>query len=326
VISRREIVGGLTASAALWPLAARAQQPAMPVIGYLSSTSEEAYILAAFRRGLSEQGYEEGRNLRIEYRYASGEYDRLPALAAELASLPVAVIVTLPSSPAALAAKAATAKIPITFALGVDPIKLGPVASYNLPGGNVTGVSMFAGTIDAKRLELLRQLVPHAQTVAVLNNVLVAETEARSKSLGDAAKMLDLRLVFFNVSSEAEFDPAFRTITEQKIDAAFVSGSPFFISRRNQLVQSAAAHRVPTIYAWREIAVTGGLISYGADVLDSARQGGIYVGRILKGEKPGDLPVLQPTKFEMVINLKTARALGLTVPQALLATAGEVIE
>lgn len=322
---RRRTFLAVAGAAVATPLTSRAQQRP-PVVGFLHSTSPYPEQAAAFSRGLAEAGFVDGQNVIIEYRWAEGHVDRVAGLASEFARRPVSIIAALGGDVTALAAKAATSTIPIVFMNGSDPVKSGLVASINRPAGNVTGVSMFAGTIDAKRLELLKQLVPGALTVAVFNNALVAETEVRSKSLTDAADTLGLRLIFYNVSDEGDFVPAFRAITQQKVGTAFVSGSPFFISRRVQLVRSAAAYRIPTVYAWREFAKAGGLLSYGADVLESARQGGIYVGRVLKGERPGELPVLQPTKFDLVINLTTAKTLGLTVPPSLLALADEVIE
>jgi putative tryptophan/tyrosine transport system substrate-binding protein len=331
-MKRREFItllgGAVVASSVSWPRAGHAQQPAMPTIGFLGSTSAGslAFEVAAVREGLRETGYVEGQNVAIEFRWAEGESDRLPAQAADLVRRRVAVIVAIGGDVTALAAKAATATTPIVFQNGSDPIKSGLVASINRPGGNITGVSLFAGTVDAKRLQLLHELVPQVTVVAVLINSLVAETEARSRDLEEAARTLGLQLIFLNVSSERDFDPAFAAIAERKAGALFVSGSPFFLSHRDQLVALAARQTVPAVYAWRQLAAAGGLMSYGTSLPAAARQVGIYTGRILKGEKPADLPVLQPTKFELVINLKTAKALGLDVPPTLLALTDEVIE
>jgi putative ABC transport system substrate-binding protein len=312
--------------AAVMPLAARAQPSSMPVVGFLHSAVPFEEQAAAFRKGLKEIGFVDGQNITIEYRWAEVHADRLPGFAADLVARRVAVIAAIGGDVVALAAKAATTSIPIVFLNGSDPVRSGLVASINQPGGNVTGVSLFAGTVDAKRLELLHELVPRVTSVAVLNNGLVAETDARSKSLVDAAKGLGLQPVLFDINSEVGVDPAFVAIVNRKIGALFVSGSPFFISHRERLILLAAQHALPAVYAWREFATSGGLMSYGSNVIASSHQAGIYAGRILKGEKPADLPVLQPTKFEFVINLKTAKALGLTVPPGLLAIADEVIE
>jgi putative ABC transport system substrate-binding protein len=300
----------------------------MPVIGYLHSGSPGpvAGETAAFSQGLKEAGYVEGQNVAIEYRWAEGQSDRLPKLAAELVHRQVAVIAAPGGDVTALAARAATATIPIVFMNGSDPVRNGLVASINRPGGNVTGVSLFASTVDAKRLELLHELVPQVAVVAVLNNPLVAETEARSKALAEAASTIGLRLLFLNVSSDRDFETAFTTIRNQGIGALFVSGSPFFFNRRDELVSLAGRYAISATYAWREFPAAGGLISYGTSIIESSRQAGIYVGRVLGGATPADLPVLQPTKFEMVINLKAAKALGLSVPPSLLARADEVIE
>jgi putative ABC transport system substrate-binding protein len=326
-VKRREFIT-LVGGAAAWPLAAGAQQPAMPVVGSLHTASPEKYEpqLRAFQLGLKEASYVEGRNVAIEYRWGEGQVERLPALAADLVKRQVAVIAAMGGDTTALAAKAATASIPIIFENGSDPIKSGLVTSLNRPGGNVTGVSLFAGTLDAKRLELIHELVPQVAAIAVLSNPLVAEAEARLTDLKEAARTLGLRLVYLRVRSEHEFDTVFATIADEKAGALFVEGSPFFVSRADHLVALATRHALPAIYAWREFVSAGGLMSYGTNLLNAYRQTGLYTGRILKGEKPADLPVMQPTKFELVINLKTAKALGLAIPDKLLALADEVIE
>ncbi len=323
---RREFITLLGGVAVAWPVVARAQQPAMPVIGFLSSISEETSILAAFRRGLFEEGYVEGRNVRIEYRYADGQYDRLPALARELASLPVSVIVAAGSSPAALAAKAATPKIPIAFFLGADAVALGLVASYNLPGGNITGVSIIPTSLTPKRLELLDGLVPKSAAIAVLLNPTNRLSDAELKLAQEAARSLGRELIAVEASTEGEIDAAFEIKARQGARGLVVSQEAYLNSRRHQIVDLAARQAIPTVYPWRSAVEAGGLMSYGADLSDGYRKVGIYTGRILKGAKPADLPVEQPTKFELVINLMTAKALGLTVPPILLARADEVIE
>jgi putative ABC transport system substrate-binding protein len=325
---RRDFISLVGGAAAVWPLAARAQQPALPVIGFLHSGSAGpfAWEAAAFRDGLKQSGFVEGQTVAIEYRWGEGSSERLPVLAADLVRRNVKVIAAIGGDVTAAAAKGATTTIPIVFLNGSDPVASGLVASINRPGGNVTGVSLFAGTVDGKRLELLHQVVPSAASVAVLNNALVAETATRSKSLADAAKDLGLELTFFNVATDADFDGTFAAIAAKKIDALFVSGSPFFISRRDKLIPLVAQQRIPAAYAWPELVTAGGLMSYGTNVEDAARQAGGYVGRILKGEAAADLPVLQPTKFDFLINLKTAKALGLVIPPTLLALADRVIE
>jgi putative ABC transport system substrate-binding protein len=294
----------------------------------LHSASADPYAseAAAFLQGLKEMGFVDGQNVAIEYRWAEGRPDRLAPLASDLVGHHVAVIAAVGGDVTALAAKPATATIPIVFLNGSDPVKSGLVASINRPGGNVTGVSLFAGTVDAKRLELLHQLVPKVSLIAVFNNALVAETEARSKALAEAGNTLGLQLRFLNISSDDDFDMAFASMANERIGALFVSGSPYFVSKRDKLVALAASHKIPAIYAWRAIAASGGLMSYGTSLTEQAHQAGIYAGRILKGEKPSELPVLQPTKLEFVINLKTAKALGIEIPDRLLSLADEVIE
>jgi putative ABC transport system substrate-binding protein len=327
-VRRREFIGLIGGSVLALPVTARAQQAGMPVIGFLHSASAGPYAseAAAFVQGLKEMGFVDGQNVAIEHRWAEGRPDRLPALGSDLVGHHVAVIAAVGGDVTALAAKAATATIPIVFLNGSDPVKSGLVASINRPGGNVTGVSLFAGTVDAKRLELLHQLVPKVSLIAVFNNALVAETEARSKALAEAGNTLGLQLRFLNISSDDDFDMAFASMANERIGALFVSGSPYFVSNRDKLVALAASHKIPAIYAWRAIAASGGLMSYGTSLTEQARQAGIYAGRILKGERAADLPVLQPTKFEFVINLKTAKALGMEIPDRLLSLADEVSE
>jgi putative ABC transport system substrate-binding protein len=326
---RRRGVITLLGGAAAWPLAARAQSPATPVVGFLNSQSPEGYAdrLRGFRQGLKETGYIEGENIAIEYRWAENQPDRLPALLADLVRRRVAVIAALGSPNLASMAKAATTTIPVVFLVGEDPVRLGLVASLARPGGNMTGINLFNNEITAKRLNLLREFAPSAIRTAVLvnpSNVAIAETTARD--VETAGKAMGLRLLVHGASTPREIDAIFATFAGERPDALFVAGDPFFNTRRVQLVHLASHHHLTTTYASRSYPEIGGLMSYGSDVTDSYHQAGVYTGRILKGAKPGDLPVLQPSKFELVINHQTARMQGLVVPPSLLATADEVIE
>jgi putative tryptophan/tyrosine transport system substrate-binding protein len=325
-MKRREFIS-LLGGAAAWPLAASAQQPAMPVIGFLSGTSPETARLRAFRQGLKDAGFIEGENVAIEYRWADDQTDRLPALAAELAQRRVAVIAAIGGIPSALAAKAATTTIPIVFLVGVDPVRLGLVSSLPRPGGNLTGINVINSELASKRLELLRALVPGAIRIGVLVDPTNASgTDATLRDVGAAARTMGLQIQVLNASTSLELDAAFATLVRERSAALIVGSTPFFFDRRVQLALLAARHAAPAIYQDRHHAEVGGLISYGASLGDAYRHVGVYAGRILKGAKPADLPVVQPTRFELVINVSTARMLGLTVPDALLATADEVIE
>jgi putative ABC transport system substrate-binding protein len=321
---RRDLITLFAGTAVARPLAAPAQQP-MPVIGYLGSGPPEPDRVTAFRRGLNETGYVEGQNVAIEYLWAQGQYDRLPALVADLVRRQVTVIVAA-GVPTALAAKAATATILIVFTLGVDPVQAGLVASLNRPGGNITGVVLLA-EVAAKRLDLLHELVPTSPVVALLiNPTNPANAEVQTRSLQDAARSLGLQLHVLRASTVSEIDAAFGTLVELRAGALVVAGDPFLTNRRAQIVALAARYAVPAIYAWREFAEAGGLMSYGPDLADSSRLAGVYTGKILKGAKPADLPVEQAVKIQLVINLKTAKTLGLTVPLPLLGRTDEVIE
>jgi putative ABC transport system substrate-binding protein len=328
-MKRREFITLLGGTAAAWPLAARAQRAAIPVIGFLSGATFEMMrgYVAAFHRGLADAGFSEGRNVAIEYRWAEGHNDRLPALATDLVHREVTIIVVGGSTPGALAAKAATQAIPIIFLVGPDPIKLGLVASLNRPGGNITGITILNVELIAKCFELMHSLMPPATTIAVLVNPANIPQAATERGIvQDAARVLGTRVVFLNASSPSEIESAFATLVGERLGALVVSGENFFLTQRDRLVDLAANHAVPTIYAYREYVVAGGLMSYGTDISDAYRHVGVNTGRILRGEKAADLPVQQVTKVELILNLKTAKALGLSIPIPLLGRADEVIE
>jgi ABC-type uncharacterized transport system substrate-binding protein len=326
-VRRREFIA-LVGGAAAWPLAAHAQQAPLPVVGFLSALSpaEAASVLAAFRTGLAKAGYVEGQNVAIEYRWAEGQYDRLPALAADLVRRQVAVIVATGGEPSALAAKAATQTIPIVFTSAADPVEVGLVASLNRPGGNATGVSMLFVELGPKQLEMLQELVPTIAVIAVLVNPTFVSAEKESKDALAAGRALGKQVHIVTASSEGEIGTAFGNLVKHRADALLVAPDPFLFTRREQLVALAARHAVPTIYFSREFPEAGGLMSYGSNLATTYHQVGVYTGQILNGAKPADLPVVQSTKLELVINLKTAKALGLTVPLTLQVAADEVIE
>ncbi len=328
-MNRRELITLIGGAATAWPLAARAQQPAMPVVGLLDPRSPDALAdrLRGFRQGLKDAGFVEGQNAAIEYRWAENRMDRLAELAADLVRRQVAVIVTPGGLASALAAKAATTTIPIVFVVADDPVRLGLVASLARPDGNLTGINFFSGELTAKRLDLLRELVPAVSRVAVLVNPANAtNAETASREAETAARAMGLQIQVFNASTSREINAAFATFVRERVDAVFIGVDPFFNSRRIQLVQLATRYAVPASYPARDFAEAGGLMSYGANIADAWRQVGVYSGRILKGAKPADLPVVQSSKFELVINAETARMLGLNVPPSLLAITDEVIE
>ena len=325
---RRDLIIGIAGSAAAWPFGAHAQQPAMPVIGFLTSLGqdERPNLRAAFRRGLSEAGYTEGRDVAIEYRFAENQHDRLPGLAAGLVDRKVAVIAASGGGSSVLAAKAATTTIPIVFSFGGDPVREGLVASLNRPGGNITGASFYAVEISGKALGLLHELVPNAVVIALMVNPRNPESAHWISSAQEAAGALGRQLLILNASAPAEIETAFATMRQRRVGALLAGGDPFLTARRQQIVALAARDAIPAMYSNREYVTEGGLMSYGNDILDVYRRTGVYAGRILKGEKPSDLPVDLATRFEFVINLKTAKTLGIEVPPGLSARADEVIE
>jgi putative ABC transport system substrate-binding protein len=327
-VGRREFIALLGGVAFASSIAARAQQGAMPVIGFLSSRSpsESAHHVSAFRRGLNEAGYVEGQNVAIEYRWANGQYDRLPMLASDLVSLQVTVIAATGGNVTGLAAKAATGMIPIVFIVSEDPVKLGLVKSLNRPGGNATGMNVFTSELASKRLELLRELVPQASTIGLLTNPTYQASTPEAVTVQAAARAIGQKLLVLNVSSESDIDTVFATLAQQQVGALLVGADASFVIRRDQLVAAAARYSMPAIYDLPEFAAAGGLMSYGTSLTDAYLRVGVYTGRILKGEKPGDLPVQQAVKVELVINLKTAKALDVTFPLSLLGRADEVIE
>jgi putative tryptophan/tyrosine transport system substrate-binding protein len=325
---RREFITLFGGAAAVWPLAAQGQQPAKPIIGFMSSrsASDSEYLVAAFRKGLSEQGYAEGQNVAIEFRWANGRYEQLPALAADLLEQRIAVLVAVGGEPSALAAKGATSTIPIVFTIGGDPMKIGLVASMNRPRGNATGVSLLAIEPEAKRLAMLHELVPKSALIAVLINPNFGDFESRLRELSAAARALSRRIEYYKASTDAELELAFSRIAQENAAALLPAGDAFFDTRRERIISFAARSRLPTIYQFREAAMAGGLMTYGISITEGYRQTGVYAAQILKGANPGELPVYQSIKFELVINLKTANALGIEIPANLLALADVVIE
>jgi putative tryptophan/tyrosine transport system substrate-binding protein len=327
-MKRRNFIG-LAGGVAAWPLVAHAQRPSVPVVGFLGATSPEGYasFVGGFRRGLRETGFVDGDNVTTIYRWAEGRYDRLPELAADLVSRRVSVIVATGGLPSSLAAKQATETIPIVFTLGSDPVKFGLVSSLNRPNGNITGVTLLAYLLDAKRVELLHELVPSASVVALLANPnSPAQAEAQYADVEAAVRKFGQQLVILKAGTDSEIESAIAGLSERKASVLLVSADPLFLSRRDQLVALVTRHAIPSIYEFRQFAEAGGLMSYGIDLVDAFRQAGVYAGKILAGTKPGDLPVLQPAKFEFVINLKTAKTLDLTVPNTMLVAADQVIE
>jgi putative tryptophan/tyrosine transport system substrate-binding protein len=326
MIERREFIGLLGGAATVWPLAARAQQPAMPVIGFLDGQSFDLHLMTAFRQALKDAGYIEGRNVAIYFRSADGQTDRLVTLAGDIIGRRVAVIITTGGGAAALAAYAATTTIPIVFVNGVDPVSSGLVMTLNRPGGNATGVYIFQQVLEGKRLGLLRELVPSAASIAVLLNPTNANFQTQLRGVQDAARDLGQQVSILSANTEREIDVAFATVAQSGARALLVGSDPFFSSERDQIIALAARHAIPAIYEGREFTTAGGLASYGTSLADAYRQAALYAGRILKGEKPADLPIIQPTKFEFVINLKTAKTLGLDVSPGLAASADEIVE
>jgi putative tryptophan/tyrosine transport system substrate-binding protein len=327
-MKRREFIGLLGGVAAAWPLGARGQQSAMPVIGFLSSRSAGDSLdeVAAFRQGLAESGYRDGGNVRIDFRWAEGQFDKLPALAEELVRRSVTVLATVGGYQSAKAARAMTTSIPIVFAIGEDPVKLGLVANVNRPDGNLTGVTFATALLGAKRLGLLREIAPDAEVIGLLVNEKSNQGQEQMRDVQEAAQKLGLRLVILSGSSDRSIEAAFASLAHQHVGVLLVGADPFFDPRRNRLIALVAQHAIPAIYQFRGYALSGGLMSYGASIVDHYRRTGIYVGRILNGDKPADLPILFPAKFELVINLKTAKTLGLTIPAGVLSIADEVFE